>query len=67
MVSLRPPLCHDYCALVRVKCSPEDTVGDLKLLIAAQTGTTASKISLKKAYTVFKDHITLADCELFRW
>ncbi|CAO1625433.1 unnamed protein product [Jaminaea pallidilutea] len=49
---------------VRVKCSPEDTVGDLKLLIAAQTGTTASKISLKKAYTVFKDHITLADYEI---
>ncbi|ORZ29233.1 ubiquitin-related domain-containing protein [Catenaria anguillulae PL171] len=24
---------------VRVKCNPDDTVGDLKLLIAAQTGT----------------------------
>ena len=33
---------------VRVKCSSEDTVGDLKKLIAAQTGTDASKIQLKK-------------------
>lgn len=33
---------------VRVKCLPTDTVGDLKRLIAAQTGTTAQKIQLKK-------------------
>jgi hypothetical protein len=33
---------------VTVKCSPDDTVGDLKKLIAAQTGTDASKIQLKK-------------------
>ena len=36
---------------VRVKCLPSDTVGDLKKLIAAQTGTIASKIQLKKWYT----------------
>ncbi|PWN27714.1 ubiquitin-like protein [Jaminaea rosea] len=48
---------------VRVKCSPDDTVGDLKKLIAAQTGTSPEKIQLKKWYTVFKDHITLGDCE----
>jgi hypothetical protein len=35
---------------VRVKCLPSDTVGDLKKLIAAQTGTIASKIQLKKWY-----------------
>ena len=29
---------------VRVKCSPDDTVGDLKKLIAAQTGTDPSKV-----------------------
>jgi hypothetical protein len=34
--------------VVRVKCSPDDTVGDLKKLIAAQTGTDAKKIVLKK-------------------
>ena len=33
-----------------MKCSPEDTVGDLKKLIAAQTGTDSSKITLKKWY-----------------
>ncbi|CAO1630059.1 unnamed protein product [Parajaminaea phylloscopi] len=49
---------------VRVKCSPDDTVGDLKKLIAAQTGTTPEKIQLKKWYTVFKDHITLGDYEI---
>lgn len=33
---------------MRVKCSPDDTVGDLKKLIAAQTGTDYTKIVLKK-------------------
>lgn len=50
---------------VRVKCNPDDTVGDLKKLIAAQTGTKWDKIVLKKWYTVFKDHIQLQDCILF--
>jgi hypothetical protein len=36
--------------VVRVKCSPDDTVGDLKKLIAAQTGTDWRKIQLKKWY-----------------
>lgn len=49
---------------VRVKCSPTDTVGDLKKLIAAQIGTAASKIQLKKWYTTFKDHIELRDYEI---
>lgn len=71
---------------VRVKCSPDDTVGDLKRLIAAQTGTDHTKIQLKKwcvllpnlaqcrdltfsvcflsRYTIYKDHITLADYEI---
>ena len=40
---------------VRVKCSSEDTVGDLKKLIAAQTGTDASKIVLKKWCVSFSD------------
>ena len=41
---------NSHYSQVRVKCSPEDTVGDLKKLIAAQTGTDASKIVLKKWY-----------------
>jgi len=36
--------------LVRVKCSPEDTIGDFKKLIAAQIGTDPKKIVLKKGY-----------------
>jgi ubiquitin-like protein 5 len=43
---------------VRVKCNPDDTIGILKLLIAAQTGTKAEKIVLKKAYNIYKDHIS---------
>ena len=49
---------------VRVKCNEDDTIGDLKKLIAAQTGTRADKIVLKKWYTIFKDHITLGDYEI---
>ncbi|KAF8070398.1 ubiquitin-related domain-containing protein [Lyophyllum atratum] len=49
---------------VKVKCSPKDTVGDLKKLIAAQTGTESRKIVLKKWYKEFKDHITLDDYEI---
>ena len=32
--------------------SPEDTVGDLKKLVAAQTGTRADKIVLKKLWVI---------------
>ncbi|KAJ1172720.1 hypothetical protein NDU88_004564 [Pleurodeles waltl] len=44
--------------------SSEDTIGDLKKLIAAQTGTRWDKIVLKKWYTIFKDHVTLGDYEI---
>ena len=86
-IPLSSHLCHRTLILnaaspVRVKCSPDDTVGDLKKLIGAQTGTDPSKIQLKKwcvldlplihisstrsshRYTIFKDHITLADYEI---
>jgi len=49
---------------VRVKGNEDDTIGDLKKLIAAQTGTKAEKIVLKKWYNIFKDQITLADYEI---
>ena len=51
---------------VRVKCNADDTIGDLKKLIAAQTGTRADKIVLKKWYTIFKDHIQLQDCKFLQ-
>lgn len=44
------PSRNSHRSQVRVKCSSEDTVGDLKKLIAAQTGTDASKIVLRKWY-----------------
>ena len=49
---------------VRVKCNEDDTIGDLKKLIAALTGTRADKIVLKKWYNIFKDHITIQDYEI---
>ena len=42
-----------------MKCNPDDTVGDLKKLVAAQTGTRAEKIRIQKWHIVYKDHITL--------
>jgi ubiquitin-like protein 5 len=36
----------------------------LKLLIAAQIGTSAEKIVLKKWYNIYKDQITLEDYEI---
>ncbi|OAE26242.1 hypothetical protein AXG93_3786s1220 [Marchantia polymorpha subsp. ruderalis] len=49
---------------VRVKCNEDDTIGDLKKLVAAQTGTRAEKIRIQKWYIIYKDHITLADYEI---
>ncbi|EPQ03334.1 Peptidyl-prolyl cis-trans isomerase NIMA-interacting 1 [Myotis brandtii] len=43
----------------------DDTIGDLKKLIAAQTGTRWNKIVLKKWYTIFKDHVSLGDCRVY--
>uniref|UniRef100_A0A8C6KBP0 Ubiquitin-like protein 5 n=1 Tax=Nothobranchius furzeri TaxID=105023 RepID=A0A8C6KBP0_NOTFU len=58
-------VCNDRLGKkVRVKCNSEDTIGDLKKLIAAQTGTRHDKIVLKKWYTIFKDHVTLGDYAL---
>jgi ubiquitin-like protein 5 len=42
----------------------DDTVGDLKKLLAAQTGTRPEKLRIQKWYTVYKDHITLEDYEI---
>jgi ubiquitin-like protein 5 len=49
---------------VRIKCNPTDKIGDLKKLIAVQTGTRPEKIVLKKWYLIYKDHITLDDYEI---
>jgi len=44
--------------------SEDDTIGDLKKLVAAQTGTRPEKIRIQKWYNVYKDHITLEDYEI---
>lgn len=49
---------------IRVKCNPTDTIGDLKKLVAAQTGTRPEKIRIQKWYITYKDHITLQDYEI---
>lgn len=49
---------------VRLLCNEDDTIGDIKKVIAYKTGTKAEKIILKKWYTIFKDHITLQDYEI---
>ncbi|XP_036608847.1 ubiquitin-like protein 5 [Trichosurus vulpecula] len=49
---------------VHVKCNTVDTIGDLKKLIEAQTGTHWNKIILKKWYIIFKDHVSLGDYEI---
>lgn len=49
---------------VRILCNEDDTIGDIKKVIAVKTGTNADRIMLKKWYTIFKDHITLEDYEI---
>ncbi|KAI6183112.1 Ubiquitin-like protein 5 [Aphelenchoides bicaudatus] len=49
---------------IRLKCNLSDTIGDLKTLIAAQTGTRTDKIVLKKGNIIYKDQITLQDYEI---
>jgi ubiquitin-like protein 5 len=48
---------------VRIKCSPEDTIGDLKALIAAQTGTAKDRIRIRTWYNDIRDvpGITIRD------
>nr|XP_012803383.2 ubiquitin-like protein 5 [Jaculus jaculus] len=58
-------VCNDRLGKeVRVKCHTDDTIGDLKKLIAVQTATRWNKIVLKKWYTIFKHHVSLGDSEI---
>lgn len=49
---------------VRMKVNSDDTIGDLKKIIAAQTGTRPEKLRIQKWYNIYKDHITLSDYEI---
>eukprot|EP00419_Tripos_fusus_P030284 CAMPEP_0172712434 /NCGR_PEP_ID=MMETSP1074-20121228/61096_1 /TAXON_ID=2916 /ORGANISM="Ceratium fusus, Strain PA161109" /LENGTH=73 /DNA_ID=CAMNT_0013536361 /DNA_START=42 /DNA_END=263 /DNA_ORIENTATION=+ len=58
-------ICNDRIGRkIRVKCNADDTIGDLKKLIAAQCGTRWEKIRIQKWYNIYKDHITLEDYEI---
>ena len=58
-------ICNDRLGRkVRVKVNEDDTIWDLKRVLAAQTGTRPEKIKLQKWYTVYKDHVTLRDYEI---
>jgi ubiquitin-like protein 5 len=58
-------VCNDRVGRkIKVKCNLDDTIGDLKKLIAAQIGTRPEKLRLQKWYSVFKDHISLEDYEI---
>lgn len=65
VLSMIEVICNDRLGKkVRVKCNEDDTIGDLKKLIAAQVGTRPEKIRIQKWYTIYKDHITLQDYEI---
>jgi ubiquitin-like protein 5 len=58
-------ICNDRLGKkIRVKCNQDDTIGDLKKMIAAQSGTRADRIRIQKWYLIYKDHITLEDYEI---
>lgn len=44
--------------------SPEDTIGDLKKLVAAQIGTRPDRIRIQKSNVIYKDPISLSDYEI---
>ncbi|KAL0907368.1 hypothetical protein M5K25_021774 [Dendrobium thyrsiflorum] len=52
---------------VRVKCNEDDTIGDLKKLVAAQTGTRADKIRIQKwSWAKDVDIVVLDDWRAWR-
>jgi ubiquitin-like protein 5 len=64
-MSMIEVICNDRLGKkVRVKCNSDDTIGDLKKMVAAQTGTRPEKLRIQKWYNIYKDHITLQDYEI---
>ena len=49
---------------VCIKCNTDDTIGNLKKLMIAQTGTGWNNIILKKWYVILKHHVSLGDNEI---
>ena len=59
-----PSCSHSSLCQVRVKCQQEETIGNVKKIIAAQSGHRADKIRLQKWYKVFNDAVSLGDYEI---
>lgn len=49
---------------MRVKCEPDDTIGDFKMLLAKHIGTDPEKIVLKKGTSTLNDRVTIDDYEI---
>lgn len=50
---------------VKMLCNPDDTIGDIKILIGAQAQIKPEKLRLLGFYhTGLKDHVTLEDYEV---
>ena len=49
---------------VRILCNEDDTIGDLKKVIAVKIGSTADRITLKRWTKIFNDTLTLWDYEI---
>lgn len=49
---------------VRLLCNEDDTIGDIKKVIAVKTGMKSERIQLKRWYTVYNDNLTLQDYEI---
>lgn len=48
----------------RIKCNEDDTIGNVKILVAFKTGTRPERIRLMLANRVLSDSVTLADYEI---
>ena len=58
-------VCNDHLGKkVCISCNTDDTIGNLKKLMIAQTGTGWNNIILKKWYVILKHHMSLGDNEI---
>jgi len=48
----------------RIKCNPDDTIRELKILVAFKIGTRPERIRLHLADRVLADSVTLEDYEI---
>lgn len=47
---------------IRVKCNEDDTVGDLKKLVAAQVGTRPEKIRIRTSFLFYINYFVNDEC-----